>query len=104
MALFQACLLMYICVITGKISTIGCEASTDFKTKPNIFTPQSILRPEYGMLYEHIGQLYQGLQWYYLVIGIPLPTEKDIPDAYTDLTLNCDYRTYEDNDQSPVKD
>ena len=39
------------------------------------------LRLEYGLLYEHIGQLYQGLQWYYLVIGIPLPTEKDIPDT-----------------------
>ena len=62
MALFQACLLMYICAITGGISTITSETPTDFKTKPNIFTPKSILRPEYGLLYEHLGQLYQGLQ------------------------------------------
>ena len=37
--------------------------------------------------------MYQGLQRYYLVIGIPLPTEEDIPDAYTDLSLNCDFQT-----------
>ena len=35
---------------------------------------------------------------------IPHPTEKDIPDAYTDISLNCDYHTYEDNNQSPVWD
>ena len=64
-----------------------------FDAKPNIFTPQSILRPEYGVLYDHIGQLYQGLQGYYLVIGIPLPKEKDVPDAYTDLKVNCQYRS-----------
>ena len=104
MALFQACLLMYLCVIIETITTSNGEAPTNSRIKPNIFTPKSILRPEYGLLYEHIGQLYQGLQWYYLVIGIPLPTEKDIPDAYTDLSLNCDYRTYEDNNQSPVWD
>ena len=65
--------------------------------------PKSPLRPEYGLLYEHIGQLYQGLQWYYLVIGIPLPTE-DIPNAYTDVTINCDYNTHWENDQTPVRD
>ena len=30
--------------------------------------------------------------------------EKDIPDAYTDLSLNCDYRIYAHNNQSPVRD
>ena len=104
MALFQACLLMYICVTIGKTLTINKETPTDFRTKPNIFTLKSILRPEYGLLYEHIGQLYQGLQWYYLVIGIPLPTERDIPDAYTDVTINCDYHTHWENDQTPVRD
>ena len=88
----------------GKTSTITKEIPTDFKTKPNIFTPKSILRPEYGLLYEHIGQLYQGLQWYYLVIGILLPTERDIPDAFTDVTINCDYHTHSDYDQTPVRD
>ena len=104
MALFHACLLMYLCVIIETITTSNGEAPTSSRIKPNIFTPKSILRLEYGLLYEHIGQLYQGLQWYYLVIGIPLPTEKDIPDAYTDISLNCDYHTYEDNNQSPVWD
>ena len=104
MALFQACLVMYLCVIIKTITTTNDDASTNSRIKPNIFTPKSILRPEYGLLFEHIGQLYQGLQWYYLVIGIPLPTEKDIPDAYTDLSLNCDYHTYADNNQSPVRD
>ena len=86
------------------ITTSNGEEPTNSRIKPNIFTPKSILRPEYGLLYEHIRQLYQGLQWYYLVIRIPLPTEKDIPDAYTDISLNCDYHTYEDNNQSPVWD
>ena len=83
---------------------INTEVPTDFGTKPNIFTPKSILRPEYGLLYEQIGQLYQGLQQYYLVIGVPLPTERDIPDAYTDVTINCDYSTHWENDQTPVRD
>ena len=60
MALFQACLWVYLCVIIGTI-TIS-EISPNSKIKPNIFTPKSILRPEYGLLYEHIRQLYQGLQ------------------------------------------
>ena len=102
MALFQACLLVYIYVTIGKAITVNTKTPTDFRTKPNIFTPKSILRPEYGLLYEHIGQLYQGLQWYYL--GIPLPTERDIPDAYTDVTINCDYSTHWENDQTPVRD
>ena len=28
--------------------------------------------------------------------------ERDIPDACTDLSLNCDYHTYADNNQSPA--
>ena len=62
------------------------------------------MRPEYGVLYEHIGQLYQGLQRYYLVIGIPLPTERDMPDAYTDVTINCNYHTFPEYDQMLVRD
>ena len=31
MALFQACLLMYVCVTIGKTSTINKETPTDFK-------------------------------------------------------------------------
>ena len=30
--------------------------------------------------------------------------ERDIPDAYTDVTINCDYHTYWENDQTPVRD
>ena len=55
-------------------------------------------------MYEHIGQLYQGLKQYYLVIGIPLPTEKDISSAYTDVTINCDYTTHSIHDQTPIRD
>ena len=83
MAQFQAGLLIGICVTLEKTSTITKEPPKDFRNKPNIFTPKSILRLEYGVLYEHTGQLYQGLQWYYLVICIPLLTERDIPEAYT---------------------
>ena len=95
---------MYVYGTLGETLTVNKGTPTDFRTKPNIFTLKSILRLEYGLLYEHIGQLYQGLQWYYLVIGIPLPMERDIPDAYTDVTINCDYRTHWENDQTPVRD
>ena len=84
LALFQACLLMCFCVVIKTVVTSNSETATNSKIKPNIFTPKLILRPEYGLLYEHIGQLYQGLQKYYLVIRIALPAEKDIPDAFTD--------------------
>ena len=30
------------------------------------------------------------------MIGIPLPTEKDVPDAYTDLKVNCQYKSVKD--------
>ena len=33
-----------------------------------------------------------------------MPTERDIPDAYTDVTINCGYRTHWENDQTPVRD
>ena len=56
MALFQACLWVYLCVIIGTIKISESETSPNSKIKPNIFTP------EYGLLYEHIRQLYQGLQ------------------------------------------
>ena len=62
MALFQACLWVYLCVIMGTITIREGETLTNSKIKPNIFTSKSILRPEYGLLYEHIRQLYQGLQ------------------------------------------
>ena len=79
MALFQACLWVYLCVIMKTIIPSDGETSTNSRIKPNIFTSKSILQLEYGLLFEHIGQLYQELQRYYLVIGIPLPTEKDTP-------------------------
>ena len=39
-----------------------------------------------------------------MVIGIPLPTEKDIPNAYTDVTVNCDFTTHSIHDQTPIRD
>ena len=30
--------------------------------------------------------------------------ERDIPNAYTDVTINCDYHTHWENDQTPVRD
>ena len=104
MALFQACLFVCLCVSIGLTSNNNDETTTNSRIKPNIFTPKSILRPEYGILYEHLGQLHQGLQRYYLVVGIPFPTEKDILDTYTDLLLNCDFQTHPLIYQSPLKD
>ena len=53
MALFQTCILMLFHVKGGHIS-ITKESPKGFDAKPNIFTPQSVLRPEYGVLYDHI--------------------------------------------------
>ena len=47
----------------------------------NVGTGISILKPEYGLLYEDHGTLYQGLERYYAVIGIKLP-KFELHDAY----------------------
>ena len=46
----------------GGHASITKEPPKGFDTKPNIFTLRSILRLEYGVLYDNIGKLYQGLQ------------------------------------------
>ena len=46
--------------------------------KKQVFVPTSFLRPQYGVLFEHVGQLSQSLDTHYIVFGIPLPTYKDL--------------------------
>ena len=42
-------------------------------------TPKSYLNAGYGTLYEHIGNVYQNVHTHYLIVGMKIPTHKDIP-------------------------
>ncbi len=64
---------------------------SDTNTEGNIFVPKSVLRAEYGLLYEDVGLLYQGLQRNYLVVGVPLPNLKGITDIEPHFGLNCKF-------------
>ena len=45
----------------------------------NLFTPVSLARPEYGVVFEHIGDIYQNVYAHYITISLSLPTFHDIP-------------------------
>ena len=42
------------------------------------FVPQSVLRAEYGMLFQHQGMLIQNIQRRYLFVAMDLPTTADL--------------------------
>ena len=44
----------------------------------NLFQPISYLNAGYGTLYEHIGTVYQNVHTHYLIVGMKIPTHKDI--------------------------
>ena len=63
-------------------------------SKP-IFKPTSILRPGYGVLFDHIGRIFHAVQTHYLSLGVFIPSHPDIPEAPYDRFL-CSYaRSYE---------
>ena len=51
----------------------------------------NILKPEYGLHYERLGNLYHGIDRYYIIIGIRIPTLFNGRTAHTNTTrrLNC---------------
>lgn len=57
--------------------------------KENLFQPTSYLNAGYGMLFEHIGTVYQSVHTHYLIVGVKIPTHKDIPDLPLNGTKPC---------------
>ncbi len=53
------------------------------------FEPKSVLRPEYGMLFQHQAYIDPNMQRRYLFVGVRLPDPKDLHYDYRDKTLPC---------------
>ena len=68
--------------------TIDKEFDNNIYQK-NLFQPTSYLNAGYGTLYEHIGTLYQNVHTHYLIVGIKIPTHKDIPVPPQNATRVC---------------
>ena len=55
----------------------------------NLFQLTSYLNAGYGTLYEHIGIVYQNVDEHYLIVGMKVPTHKDIPVPPQNATRTC---------------
>ena len=53
------------------------------------FEPKSVLRPEYGMLFQHQVYIHPNMQRRYLFVGVRLPDPKDLNYDYRDKMLPC---------------
>ena len=59
--------------------------------RKNLFQPTSYLNAGYGTLYEHIGTVYQSVHTHYLIVGMKIPTYKDIPEPPQNGTKTCTF-------------
>ena len=59
--------------------------------RKNLFQPTSYLNAGYGTLYEHIGTVYQSVHTHYLIVGMKIPTHKDIPEPPQNGTKPCTF-------------
>ena len=57
----------------------------------NLLQPTSYLNADYGTLYEHIGIVYQNVHIHYLIVGMKIPTHKDIPVPPQKATRVCSF-------------
>ena len=57
----------------------------------NLFQPTSYLNAGYGTLYEHMGTVYQSGHTHYLIVGMKIPTHKDIPEPPQNGTKSCSF-------------
>ena len=55
----------------------------------NLFQPTSYLNTGYGTLYEHIGTVYQSVHTKHRIVGMKIPTHKDIPKPPENATRIC---------------
>ena len=70
--------------------TIDKEFNNNIYQK-NLFQPTSYLNAGYGTLYEHIGTVYQNVHTHYLIVGMKIPTYKDIPVPPRNATRVCSF-------------
>ena len=68
--------------------TIDKEFDNNIYQK-NLFQPTLYLNAGYGTLYEHIGTVYQNVHTHYLIVGMKIPTHKDIPVPPQNATRTC---------------
>ena len=68
--------------------TIDKEFDNNIYQK-NLFQPTSYLNAGYGTLYEHIGTVYQNVHTHHLIVGMKIPTHKDIPVPPQNTTRTC---------------
>lgn len=61
----------------------------DIVYRKNLFQPTSYLNAGYGILYEHIGTVYQSVHTHYLIVGMKIPSYKDIPEPPSNGTKPC---------------
>ena len=54
-----------------------------------MFQPASYLNAGYGTLYKHTGTIYQSVHMHYLIVGMKIPTYKDIPEPSQNSTRIC---------------
>ena len=69
--------------------TIVNEYTIDNIYQKNLFQPTSYLNAGYGTLNEHIRTVYQNVHTHYLIIGMKIPTHKDIPVPPQNATRLC---------------
>ena len=70
--------------------TIDKEFDTNAYQK-NLFQPTSYLNAGYDTLYEHVGTVYQNVHTHYLIVGMKIPTHKDIPEPPHNGTKSCSF-------------
>ena len=75
-------------VTIGNEDTIDKEFYNNIYQK-NLFQPTSYLNAGYGTLYEDIGTVYQNVHTHYLIVGMKIPTHKDIPVSPQNSTRVC---------------
>ena len=57
----------------------------------NLFQPTSYFNAGYGTLYENIETVYQNVHTHYLIVGMKIPTHKDIPVPPQNPTRVCSF-------------
>ena len=94
----------------GQIDTSRCKRAVGIQykheSKEDIagFISKPVARPEYGMIYQHKGMLFQNLHCRYLYILIKLPNLLDLEQRRPDFP-NCDnYGSLSANNPDPMLD
>ena len=75
--------------ITRRKRALGIQYKHESKEDITGFIPKLVVRPEYGMIYQHKGMLLQNLHHRYLYILIKLPHLSDLEQKIPSF-LNCD--------------